>query len=167
MPSHEGVRWNPADLRRAGRPRRTRGFRALMVECELVRIVIRESADQQYIFLREKGGERSFPIVIGVAEAAEINRKAMGTRTMRPLTHDLLRQVVGDLGGAIVGIEVSDLRESTFFANLILQQGDRIIRVDCRPSDAIALALAASVTISVSESVLAQAAAPKDESSGA
>ena len=129
-----------------------------MVECELVRIVIRENADRQYIYLREKGGDRAFPIVIGVSEAAEINRKAVGERTLRPLTHDLLRCVIGALGAAMTGVEISDLRENTFFAHLIITQGDREMRVDCRPSDAVALAVAESAPIFVAESVLAVAA---------
>ena len=138
-----------------------------MVECELVRIVMRETTDQQYIYLREKEGDRTFPILIGVAEASEINRKAIGLSTRRPLTHDLLRTVVGELGGALEGIEVYDLRESTFFAHLVLRQGDRILRVDCRPSDAIALAVAESVPIRVAESVLNVAAPPPDANEAA
>ncbi len=126
----------------------------MLVECELSRIVIREDSDAQFIYLQEKNGSRAFPIVIGPAEAAEINRKATGMRTPRPLTHDLLRGAVAELGASIQGIEVNDLRESTFYATLVLEQGDRQVRVDCRPSDAIALAMAESCPIHVSEEVL-------------
>ena len=128
-----------------------------MVECELARIVIREDSLDQYIFLREKNGKRSFRIVIGQSEASEINRKVIGVGTKRPLTHDLLRSTVRELGARIVGIEVNDLRSNTFFANLILEQGDRMLRVDCRPSDAIALAAAENVPIEVDEKVLEHA----------
>jgi len=133
-----------------------------MVECELVRIVMQETSDQQYIYLREREGSRTFPILIGVAEASEINRKAVGLSTRRPLTHDLLRAVVRELGAALEGIEVYDLRDSTFYAYLVLRQGDRILRLDCRPSDAIALAMAESVPIHVAENVLALAAPPEE-----
>jgi bifunctional DNase/RNase len=134
-----------------------------MVECELSRIVIRDNSDAHYIYLKEKGGKRAFPIEIGFYEAAEINRKAMGTKTPRPLTHDLLRNAVADLGGKIRGIEVNELRESTFFATLVLEQNDKVHRVDCRPSDAIALAVAESVPIHVAESVLNDASGSPDE----
>ena len=134
------------------------GVLPLMVECELCRIVIREQSDQQYIFLQEKQGARVFPIVIGLYEAVEINRKVVGHSTQRPLTHDLLRETVGKLGARIVAVEVDELRESTFHAKLILQHQGEEIRVDCRPSDAIALAVAEQVPISVAESVLEQAA---------
>jgi len=128
-----------------------------MVECELTRIVIREHSNPQYIFLREKSGNRVFPIVIGVSEASEIRRKFTATPTERPLTHDLLRSAIHILGGRILRIEVVDLREGTFFANLILEQDGRVLRVDCRPSDAIALAVAEDAPVAVSELVLEEA----------
>jgi hypothetical protein len=129
----------------------------MMVQCDLSRIVIRESSDHQYIYLKEKGGERAFPIVIGIYEAVEINRKVTGLKTTRPLTHDLLRGTVAKLGGRIVGVEVDELRDNTFHAKLILDQEGSQTRVDCRPSDAIALAVAEAVPIAVEEAVLDQA----------
>ena len=133
------------------------GETTVMVECELSRIVIRESSDHQYIYLQERTGPRSFPIVIGIYEAFEINRKVTGIDTARPLTHDLLRSAVGSLGGEIRGVEVDSLRNNTFHAKLLLEKDDHMLRVDCRPSDAIALAVAAHVPIHVEESVLEQA----------
>jgi bifunctional DNase/RNase len=134
-----------------------------MVECELARIVIRENSDAQYIILREKGGNRAFPIVIGPYEAAEINRKVMGRTTPRPLTHDLLRSALTELGGRILEIEVDDLRDGTFFAKLVVEQNGRTLRVDSRPSDAIALAIAEGITIRVAEHVLADASRSHEE----
>ena len=129
----------------------------LLVECRLSRIVFRENSDQQYVYLEEKGGGRSFPIVIGFFEAAEIHRKVRGEQALRPLTHDLLRTTMEQLGAKLRCIEVSDLRDNTFYANLVLDQEGRTIRIDCRPSDAIALAVAHRAPIAVAETVLAAA----------
>jgi bifunctional DNase/RNase len=135
----------------------------LLVECRLARIVFRENSDQQYIYLEEKGGSRSFPIVIGFFEAAEIHRKVRGEPAQRPLTHDLLRSAMEQLGGKLRCVEVSDLRENTFFANLVVDQDGRTLRIDCRPSDAIALAVAHHAPIAVEEAVLAAASGGKSD----
>ena len=136
----------------------------MLVECRLSRIVFRENSDQQYVYLEEKGGGRSFPIVIGLFEAAEIHRKVRGEQALRPLTHDLLRSAMENLGGKLRCIEVSDLRDNTFFANLVVDQEGRTVRIDCRPSDAIALAVAYRAPIAVAEKVLAAASGNnKDE----
>ena len=126
-----------------------------MVECTLYRIVIRNNiAEKQYIYLREKEGERSFPIVIGFYEAQEIRRKLNGEATVRPLTHDLVRAVIHDLAAKLVGIEIDELRDNTFFAKLLIEKNGGALRLDCRPSDAIALAVAENVPIFVDDSVL-------------
>lgn len=135
----------------------------MLVECRLSRIVFRENSDQQYVYLEEKGGGRSFPIVIGFFEAAEIHRKVRGEQALRPLTHDLLRAALEKLGGKLRCIEVSDLRDNTFFAHLVVEQDERMIRIDCRPSDAIALAVAHNAPIAVEESVLTAASGSKTE----
>lgn len=130
----------------------------MLVECRLSRIVFREQSEQQYIYLEERSGGRSFPIVIGYFEAAEINRKVRGQAAPRPLTHDLMRSLMESLGGKLSCVEVHALRDNTFFANLVVDQGGRTLRIDCRPSDAIALAVAQDVPIAVAEDVLAAAA---------
>ncbi|MSR46765.1 MAG: bifunctional nuclease family protein [Planctomycetes bacterium] len=130
----------------------------MLVECRLSRIVFREDNDQQYIFLEERSGGRSFPIVIGFFEAAEIHRKANGQVPARPLTHDLLRTAMEALGGKLRCVEIHELRENTFFANLVIDQDGRTVRVDCRPSDAIALAVAYGAAIAVEDAVLTAAA---------
>jgi len=135
----------------------------LLVECRLARIVFRENSDHQYIYLEEKGGGRSFPIVIGSFEAAEIHRKVRGDAAQRPLTHDLLRAAMEQLGGKLRCVEVNDLRDNTFFANLVVEQEGRTIRIDCRPSDAIALAVAHQAPIAVEESVLVAASGNKPD----
>jgi hypothetical protein len=125
-----------------------------IVEVELNQIVVRENSDYQYIFLREKGGERKFPIVIGPPEAAEIERRVKGQKTARPLTHELLARVLTSLGGRLEHAVVNDLRDGTFYAKLVLRQGEAVHEIDARPSDAIALAVRHKTPIFVEESVL-------------
>ncbi len=113
------------------------------VHMELKRIVINEVHDQQVVMLREVDGERSFPIVIGIFEATSIDRRMKGIQSPRPLTHDLLASVIDHLGGDLQDIFISELSEHTYFAKLRIRKDGEIIEVDCRPSDAIALAVTA------------------------
>jgi bifunctional DNase/RNase len=124
---------------------------------ELKRIIINEVLDQQVIMLREVDGERSFPIVIGIFEATSIDRRVKRIPSPRPLTHDLLANVIEHLGGEVQDIVISELREHTYFAKLRVRQEGELIEVDCRPSDAIALAVTARVPIYVNEDVLDEA----------
>jgi len=124
---------------------------------ELRRIIISEVDDHQVIILKEVDGDRSFPIVIGIFEATSIDRRVKGMQSPRPLTHDLITNVVDQLGGEIQDIVISDLKEHTYFAQLRVRKDGELVQVDCRPSDAIALAVAAGVPIYVSEDVLGEA----------
>ena len=125
-----------------------------MVEMELARIIINESSDQQFIFLREKGGQRQFPIVISIMEAMAIDRFVKEQETPRPLTHELMNKVIGGLGARIERVEVTELKNGTFYANLVLERDGSQIEVDARPSDAIALAMRNASRIFVAEQVL-------------
>jgi bifunctional DNase/RNase len=124
---------------------------------ELKRIIINEIHDQQVIMLREVEGERSFPIVIGIFEATSIDRRVRGMPSPRPLTHDLVASVIEQLGGELQDIYISELKEHTYFAKLRIRKDGELIEVDSRPSDAIALAVTASVPIYVAEDVLGEA----------
>jgi bifunctional DNase/RNase len=129
----------------------------MQVQMELRRIIISEVHDQQVIVLREVEGEqRSFPIVIGIFEATSIDRRVKNQPTPRPLTHDLLAQVIEDLGGEIQDVIISDLKEHTYFAKLRIRHEGDLVEIDSRPSDAIAIAVTAKVPIYVSEDVLAE-----------
>src|SRR5476649_1767608 len=92
--------------------------RAMSVQMELHKIIISEMQDQQIIVLREVDGERKFPIVIGSNEAIAIDRRLKGTATPRPMTHDLLANIIESLGGTMEKIEINDLQEHTFFAKI-------------------------------------------------
>jgi bifunctional DNase/RNase len=124
---------------------------------ELRRIIISEVDEHQVIVLREVDGERSFPIVIGLFEATSIDRRVKGMMAPRPLTHDLITGVVEQMGGEVQDIVISDLKEHTYFAKLRVRHEGELIEVDCRPSDAIAVAVTAKVPIYVSEDVLGEA----------
>jgi len=126
------------------------------VRMDLARIVISDTSEQQIIILRERDGERQFPIVIGVTEALAIDRRVKGILTPRPLTHDLLASVIAHLGAELERIVVHDLRDHTFFAKLIIRRNGELVEVDSRPSDAIALGVASETPIYVAESVLRQ-----------
>ena len=124
------------------------------VRMDLARIVISDTSDQQIIVLKERSGGRQFPIVIAVNEALAIDRGVKNISTPRPLTHELLGNVIRELGAEIEKIVVHDLRDHTFFAKLVIRRNGELIEVDSRPSDAIALGAGTETPIFVAESVL-------------
>lgn len=125
-----------------------------VVHMELRRIVISEIHDQQVIELREVEGERRFSILIGIFEATSIDRRVKKLPTPRPLTHDLVANVIESMGGELYDVTINELRDHTYFAKLRIRMNGELIEVDARPSDAIALAVTASVPIYVAEEVL-------------
>ncbi len=128
----------------------------MVVRMELSRIFIREMTDMQIIELTEVDGDRTFPIVIGLPEAFAIERRLKGIDIPRPQTHDLLSSVIGQLGGELKEIVVTDLVDGTFYARLVIEHDGESVEIDSRPSDAIALGVAENVPIYVDEEVLAQ-----------
>ncbi len=124
------------------------------VRVDLARIVIQDTSDQQIIFLRERDGEREFPIVIGDAEALAIDRRLKGYKRARPMTHDLMSDIIDALGAELEKIVINDLKNHTFYAKLVLRHRGEVVEVDSRPSDAIALGVASETAIFVSEHVL-------------
>ncbi len=126
----------------------------MSIQMELHKIIISDMQDQQIIILKEVTGERKFPIVIGSGEAYAIDRRLKGTAMPRPLTHDLLAKVIEELGGELERIEINNLKEGTFFAQLVIRQNGALVEIDSRPSDAIALGIATTVPIFVAEHVL-------------
>jgi bifunctional DNase/RNase len=122
-------------------------------EAELSRIIINEMSDQQVIVLKERYGHRSFPIVIGIVEIFAIDRRLKGIKPARPMTHELLADVIQNLGARIEKIVINDLRSHVFFAKIHLNLNGRTIQIDSRPSDAIALGTAVNAPIFVAEHV--------------
>ena len=121
---------------------------------------------QRVVILKEKDADRYLPIWIGPAEADAIAVKLQDLSVSRPLTHDLLRTVIDTLGGSVQHIMVSDLQNDTFFAKITIQANGSTTEIDCRPSDAVALAVRAEVPIYVEESVLDKAGILLDKETG-
>jgi bifunctional DNase/RNase len=122
-------------------------------EAELSRIIINETSDQQIIVIKERNGERSFPIVIGIVEIFAIDRRLKGIEPPRPMTHDLLESIIKGLGARIEKIVINDLRNHTFYAKIHLSMDGRTVEIDSRPSDAIALGVASNAPIFVADHV--------------
>lgn len=128
----------------------------MSIQMELNKIIISEMQEEQIIILKEVDGERTFPIVIGSPEAFAIDRRLKGYVHPRPLTHDLLANLIEKMGGTIDRIEITDLQQHTFFARIFIRHNGEMVEVDSRPSDAIALGVATMVPIFVAEHVLAE-----------
>jgi bifunctional DNase/RNase len=128
-----------------------------MVEMELNKIVIDEKRHDQLIVLKEKGGNRILPIVIGLAEASAIKLKISGFQPPRPLTHDLLHATIENLEASIEKIIIDKLEENTFHAKLFIKTSAGLTKIiDARPSDSIALAVRAHAPIFVEDEVVKQ-----------
>ena len=121
------------------------------------KIVIDEKRHDQLIVLKEKGGNRILPIVIGLAEASAIKLKISGFNPPRPLTHDLLHSTIENLEASIDKIIVDKLEDSTFHAKIVLKTSSGQIKIiDARPSDSIALAVRAHAPIFVEDEIIKQ-----------
>lgn len=108
-------------------------------------------SNQPVLLLRETNGQRYLPIWIGVSEATAIAFAQQGIQPPRPLTHDLIKDLLDAFGISLVHVEIPELREGVFYAFLIFSNG---IRVSCRPSDAIAVALRTGSDVTVADDVL-------------
>jgi bifunctional DNase/RNase len=135
------------------------------VQCEILGLSSNPSTGGAYaILLKEIEGSRRLPIIIGAFEAQAIALEMEGIKPPRPLTHDLLKTLVDNLGANVVEIVVSELKDNTFYAKIILESSGLTNEIDARPSDAIALAVRTYAPIYVSESVMIAAAfIPSDE----
>ncbi|MEW6523724.1 MAG: bifunctional nuclease family protein [Bacillota bacterium] len=120
-------------------------------------------SEQAIVLLRDVQGTTMLPIWVGPAEATAIALSIQGVKASRPLTCDLLKDVIDHLEARVVMVLVSDLKEHTFYARLVLRRSEGNVEVDCRPSDAIALALRAEAPIYVSEAVVAEAGVPAEQ----
>ena len=123
------------------------------VEVELSKIIINEAVDQQIIVLKELEGNRSFPIVIGMMEILAIDRRLKNIQLPRPMTHDLLADVIDQMGGDVEKVVICDLSNGTFYARLHIDTDGEMVEVDSRPSDAIALGVGVGASIFVDEQV--------------
>ena len=125
-----------------------------MIEVVIDSIRVSLMSQQRIVILREKDAERYLPIWIGIYEAESITIALQEVEVARPLTHDLLRNIFRDLEARIIQVEVTALRDDTFFGNIVVEQNGRTLNIDSRPSDALAVAVRAHVPILVSTQVM-------------
>ena len=130
-----------------------------LIQMEINKIRIDERRGEQIIVLKECGGARMLPIIIGISEVTAIKMKVSGVTPPRPLTHDLLQSTIEQLGAKVEKIIINKLEFNTFFAQLVLRTKEGSLEaVDARPSDSIALALRADAPIFVAPDILDQVA---------
>lgn len=128
-----------------------------MIEVVIDSIRVSLMSQQRIVILRERDAERYLPIWIGVYEAESITIALQSVEVARPLTHDLMRNIFAQLEARILRVEVVGLREDTFYGNIVAEADERIINIDARPSDALAIAVRTHVPILVARSVMESA----------
>ena len=135
------------------------------VQCEILGLSSSPATGGAYaILLKEMNGSRRLPIIIGAFEAQAIALEIEGIKPPRPLTHDLLKNVIDNLGASIIEVVIDELKDNTFYAKIIIEVSALTNEIDTRPSDAIALAVRAQSPIFVAESVMEAAAfVPNEE----
>ena len=126
----------------------------MLIEMSIKGLMVDPITNMPIVILKDKLGERVLSIWVGIFEANAIALQIENVSTPRPMTHDLLRNIITDLDGSVDRVVVSDLKDNTFFAIIHLTVRGERIAVDARPSDAIALALRTRSTILVEESVI-------------
>lgn len=125
-----------------------------MIEVVIDSIRISLISQHRIVMLRDVDGDRQLPIWIGPCEAESITLELQDTQIARPLTHDLLKNVIEATGGKVSHILINELRDQVFYARLYIDINGNLIDIDCRPSDAIALAVRAKVPVFIDEAVM-------------
>jgi hypothetical protein len=134
-----------------------------MIEVKIDSIRVSLMTQHRIVMLKALEGEHYLPIWIGPCEADAITQELQGTPLPRPMTHDLLKNVIEELGARVLFIEVSALRDEVFYARIVLEVAGQQHEIDARPSDSIALAVRVNVPIYVDEHVMQQAAIVPEE----
>jgi len=126
----------------------------MMVEMKVAGLAIDPMTNMPIIILKDPPGTNAVPIWIGLVEASAIATQLENIQLARPMTHDLLKNMIGTLQGRVLRIEVNDLRDNTFFASIFVEHQGKTLEIDSRPSDAIALALRVDAPIFVAQKVI-------------
>lgn len=125
-----------------------------MIEVVIDSIRVSLMSQQRIVVLRERNAERYLAIWIGIYEAESITIALQEVEVARPLTHDLIKNIFKELDTRVLRVEVTSLRDDTFFGNIVLEVNGRIINIDARPSDALAIAVRAHVPIFIDDTVM-------------
>lgn len=134
-----------------------------MIKVNIDSIRVSLMSQLRVVILKDPNSGRYLPIFIGPCEAEAIALKLQGQTIERPLTHDLLKSVISELGGEVRHIIVNDLRQDTFYAQIVVELNGQSLEIDSRPSDAIALAVRLDVPIFVEDTVMDRASITPDE----
>ena len=138
----------------------------MLIEMTIKGLMVDPITNMPIVILKDKEGERVLPIWVGIFEANAIALQIENVSTPRPMTHDLLRDVIHNLNGDVQKIVVSDLKDNTFYAVLHVLVGGQVVVIDARPSDAIALAVRSQVPIYAEDTVLDKAGVQMDMETG-
>jgi hypothetical protein len=125
-----------------------------MIEVRVAHLGLDRTTNTPVVILQEKEGERVLPIWIGPAEASAIAMELAGVKFARPLTHDLLKQLIVGLGARLNRVVITQVKENTYYAELDVRRDDHVIQIDARPSDSIAIALRLNAPIFTQEDLL-------------
>lgn len=137
-----------------------------MIETVVESIRVSLVTQHRVVILKEVHGDRHLPIWIGAYEAEAIAMELQGVAAARPLPYDLIKAIVGDLGGAVERIVVTELSQDIYYARIVIQQNGRSVEIDSRPSDAIAIAVRARVPILVDDAVMERAGVTLSDGEG-
>jgi len=137
-----------------------------VIEVRVAHLGLDRTTNTPVVILQEREGERVLPIWIGPAEASAIAMELAGVKFARPLTHDLLKQVIVGLGADLRKVIITQVKENTYYAELHVYRGDAVIQIDARPSDSIAIALRLKAPIFTSDNLLALTSVDTSEPSG-
>jgi bifunctional DNase/RNase len=125
-----------------------------VIEVRVAHLGLDKTSNTPVVILQEQNGDRVLPIWIGPAEASAIAMELAGMKFARPLTHDLLKQVIVGLGADLRKVIITQVKDNTYYAELQIYRGDAIVNIDARPSDSIAVALRLKAPIFTSEDLL-------------
>ncbi len=127
----------------------------MLIEVQVAGLAVDPYSNVPFVLLKGKvDKEKAVPIWIGLMEASSIATKLENIKLERPMTHDLMTNVMSELGGLLESVEITDLKNNTYFAFLVVKKGSKTIRIDSRPSDAIALALRAGAPVFITETLI-------------
>ena len=133
-----------------------------MIEMKVMGIALDTRTGSPIVVLHDKDNRRALPIWIGSAEASAIIRKIENLEVVRPMTHDLIPDIIEKTGYTLSRVEINDVEEETYYAKIFITKGDETIEIDSRPSDAIAIAIRVDAPIFVSANVLANGSVSTD-----
>ena len=137
-----------------------------MIEVTVSRLGLDSSSNSYVVVLQEKGGTRLLPIWIGQTEAESIVRHMHSVKNVRPLTHDLVRNLILGMGAQLRRVQITRVEKSTYFAELHIQRDDSLVHIDARPSDSIAIALRLGSPIFAAEELLVEPTEDDEEEQG-